>query len=335
MPPLFANFLFPRALSPSDFGMSPRCCNCHRPFARRRISALPGLWCALAAGIFLFSGCQSLSQRSKASQQLTQSRQLSQRGLNAIERGDLSSAEELLEAAVETCPVDSDARRHYAEVLWKRNQREQALRQAEEALATAPDDLALAIRVGQMQLDLGQLDRAQLTADQVLDSSHKDADAWALHGRVAMARGDLERALADFQRALEFRKDDRQLLWETAELYRRMNRPQRALSTLNSLGETFNPGEEPQKLLYLKGLALSALDRPEDASDSFALAMMRGPATPELLYRLSEAQLASGHREIAAKTLEQALAADPKHPGSVALRQRLEVATRPLDGIRP
>ncbi len=55
---------------------------------------------------------------------------------------------------------------------------------------------------------------------------------WALRGRLDESSGEYEQALADFDRSLEFDHDDRQLLLETAELYRRLNRPQRALATL-------------------------------------------------------------------------------------------------------
>ena len=42
------------------------------------------------------------------------------------------------------------------------------------------------------------------------------------------------------------------------------------------------PGEEPQQVVYLQGLALQALGRNPDAADAFALALERGPARSSL-----------------------------------------------------
>src|SRR5262249_12777699 len=157
---------------------------------------------------------------------------------------------------------------------------------------------------------------ARQVADDVLDLNPSDSRAWALRGRVEVAAGSFEHALADFHRALENAHDDRQLLLETAEVYRRVNRPQRALSTLTALCETYGPGEEPQQVLYLKGLALAALSRHDEAADAFELALEHGSASPELLYRFGESALAAGRPGEADRAVSQALAMDPGHEPS-------------------
>ena len=236
-------------------------------------------------------------QQGPVSQPVAEARQLSQRGLSAMEQGDTATAESLLSQAVKVCPDDLDARRHYAEALWVRGERELAVQHLQQALAKSPDDAAIAVRVGEMQLALGKLEEARREANQVLDLNPNDGGAWALRGRVEMQTGQTDWALADLNRALEFRRDDRELLYDTAEVYRRLNRPQRALSTLIALRDTYGPGEEPQQVLYLEGLALGGLGRHADAADAFALALERGPPNPELLCRLGQAQLAAGRRQ--------------------------------------
>jgi tetratricopeptide (TPR) repeat protein len=268
-------------------------------------------------------------QREPVSKPVAEARQLSQRGLSAMERGDYASAETLLSDAVKVCPQDLDARRQYAEALWQRGERELALEHAVKALLQSPDDLQLAVRAGEMQLAMGRLDDARHMADQVLDQNPAEARAWALRARVKRAQGEYDRALADFHRALEYERNDRLVLLETAELYRTLNRPQRALATLTRLRETYGPLEEPQQVLYLQGLALVALARHNDAADCFTLALERGPANTELLFRQAEAQLATGKRIEADRSLEQALALDPTHGPSRALRQRIDLAARP------
>ena len=98
-----------------------------------------------------------------------------------------------------------------------------------------------------------------------------------------------------------------------AEIYRQLNEPERALVSLHSLVDSYPPGEEPQQLLYLEGLALVALGRYDDAVARYTLAGERGGPTAEILYRLAEAELLAGrgvHAHIAAR---QALVLDPNH----------------------
>jgi tetratricopeptide (TPR) repeat protein len=291
---------------------------------------------ALVAGMFLqLGGCQMFRHTSPVSQSVAQSRQLSQRGLTAMEHGDLNSAETLLGQAVTACPTDIEARRQYAEALWLRGERDLALQNAEKLVALAPDDPQLQVRVGEMELALGKLEDAHRIAEQVLDLTPNEPRAWALRARVEQSAGQYDRALSDFHRALEYAHDDRQLLFDTAEVYRLTNRPQRALSTLTRLCDTYGPGEEPQQILYLQGLALEALSRYHDAADAFTLALSHGTATPDLLCRLAEAQLASGQAQAADRALEEALSLDPNYAPGRALKERVEIASRPSTSLFP
>jgi tetratricopeptide (TPR) repeat protein len=308
---------------------------CTIGFVNRRFCI--GCFAAALIGLqFLcLSGCRMLRQQGPVPKSVAESRQLSQRGLGAMERGDMGAAEKLLGDAVKACPTDIDARRQYAEALWQSGQRQQAVDQIEKCLVQSPDDPVLLARAGEMQLALNALDKALHLADQALDLDPHEPRAWALRAHIEQTTGQFEQSLADFHRALEFNRDDRQLLYETAELYRQLNRPQRAMSTLTSLCDTYAPGEEPQQVLYLEGLSLSALGRNDDAVETFALALDRGPTTPELLSRLAEAQLAAGRQQDADQSLQRALAIDPNHPLSRALRERIDLASRPSTSFYP
>ncbi|MCX7413585.1 MAG: tetratricopeptide repeat protein [Planctomycetia bacterium] len=237
------------------------------------------------------SGCR-LMPRGPAPQDLAAARRLSNEGLSAADRNDLVRAEGLLERAVKSCPSDVDARRHYADVLWKRGERLAAVAQIAEALTLSPGDVGLCIDGGRMYMELGLLDDADRLAADAVKGAPRSADAWQLHGQVALARGRDEDALADFHKALAIVPDDRQVLLATAEVYRRLNRPQRALATLGILGETYGPNQTPPNVLALEGIAQEALGRSVDAMESYRQAIARGGSTPEIEQRL--AVLSSG-----------------------------------------
>ena len=115
------------------------------------------------------SGCRLVRQRGPVPADLAAARRLSNEGLSAVDHRDLARAEKLLERAVQSCPLDVDARRHYAEVLWKRGERTAAVMQVAEALKLSPEDAGLCVEGGRMYLELGLFgDAERLSREAVL-----------------------------------------------------------------------------------------------------------------------------------------------------------------------
>ena len=272
--------------------------------------------CLLAAIVAVpVSGCRMPGSEGPISQSLATCRQLSQQGISAAGKGDIDEAERLLADAVKSCPIDPEARRHYGETLWRQGTRLEAIAQLEEAMRLAGDDAMLRVRLGQMYLATDQIGRARRIAEQAIDLNPKLSDAWAIRGRVMRAEGKLDRALADYHRALGYAPNSPEILLETAELYRRMGRPQRALESLQSLADTYPPGEEPPNVLHLKCLAFEALGRRENGADAF--------------YRLGQAEYLAGRMAEANAAAQRALLLQPDHPPSRELLGRLQLANRP------
>ena len=284
--------------------------------------------------LLLTFGCRFPLGEGPVPKSLVTSRQFSQRAVAAIERGHWEEGEKVLAEAVRVCPTDPDARRHYAEALWHRGQGQMAVSQLEEASRLATEDAALHVRIAEMRLAMGQVDLARGSADQALDLAPKLSAASAIRGRVNRASGRLHEALADYHRALGSAPGDRAILLEIAELYRELDRPQRALATLHNLADRYSPGEEPQEVLYLQGLALSALGRYDDAVESLSPAVTRYQPTPEMLYRLAEAELHRGRTSEAAARATQALALDPGHEPSRNLLGSAELARGLNDSVQ-
>jgi len=261
------------------------------PTAVRKTLAIALLSAAhvLAVG----SGCRLLPRSGPAQQEVADARRLCNEGLSAVDRKDLLRAERLLERAVKNCPTDIDARRHYADVLWQRGERVAAVTQIAEALRLSPGDTSLSIDGGRMYLELGLLDDADRLAREAVRAAPRSDKAWRLHGQAALARGRPEEALADFHRALAIAPDDRDLILDTAEVYRRLDRPQRALATLAILGESYGPNQTPPQVLALEGMAQESLDRSSDAIESYRQAVARGLMSPEIATRLAKLEQAT------------------------------------------
>ena len=242
----------------------------------------------------LLAGCRLPGWEGPVSRSLADCRRLSQQGAVALDRGQQEKAETLLAQAVAACPVDAEARRRYAEALWRRGARKEAIAQLEAAGRVTPDDAALWTRMAEMQLAAGQVELAGQTADRALDLDTK------LPGTGRFAAGSAGRPASRKRRwpiisALGYTPNDRAMLREVAELYRQLNQPDRALQTLQSLAETYSPGEEPADCLYLTGLAYVAVGRYDDGVESLSAAVTRGKPTAEMYCQLGQAELLAGH----------------------------------------
>lgn len=258
----------------------------HLPFQHRCIRSL----LAVAAATALLggaAGCRLVRGLNPVPEEQAAARRLCNQGLCAADQEDLIRAETLLERAVKSCPTDVDARRHYADVLWKRGAKVEAVAQINKALELSPGDVDLSIQGGRMYMDLGLLDDADRLSNEAVLNAPQSAEAWHLHGQVALARGRPDEALGDFHRALAAAPDDRAVLRDTAEVYRRLDRPQRALATLAILGETYGPNQIPPEVLVMEGMAQEALGRRDDALASYRRAIQRGDASPQTAARIA------------------------------------------------
>jgi tetratricopeptide (TPR) repeat protein len=273
-----------------------------------------------------FSGCRLPGHDGPAPKSLVDCRRLSQQGVAALDRGRQQDAETLLAKAVAVCPIDAEARRNYAESLWRRGARKEAIVQLEESGRLAGDDPMVWSRLAEMYLTTGQLELAWKNAEKAIDLDPRLPSAWAIRGGVWRASRQPDEALTCYLRALGYAPKDRAILLEVAELHRQTNQPERALQTLQCLSDTYSSGEEPAQVQHLFGQAYAALGRYDDAVESLSLAINRGKPTVEMLCHLGEAQLLAGSPTEAAATAQRALALQPRHAPSLALLERIQLA---------
>ncbi len=209
----------------------------------------------------------------------------------------------------------------------------EAIAQLEESGRLAGDYPAVWSRLAEMYLATGQSELAWKNADRAIDIDPRLPSAWAVRGGVFRANGQFGEALTCYLRALGYAPKDRAILSEVATVYRQENQPERSLQTLQCLADTYPPGEEPAEVEGLLGEAYVALGRYDEAVESLSLALKRGTPTAEMFCRLGEAQFLAGRSLEAAATAQQALALDPRHPPSLALLQRIQIAKRSQETI--
>ncbi len=274
-----------------------------------------------------------MGQNAIVPQQLADCRRLSQQGLAAIEAQRWAEAEALLSKAVAACPSDNDAKRHYAEALWRQGKRAEAVAQLKAVVEQSGQDVDARVRLGEMLSAEGQLTAALEQAETAMDLAPNVAGTWKFRARVLRRKGRLQSALADYQRALAYCPEDRDVLFETAEVYRQLNKPQEALAMLNVLTDTYPLGEEPKEVVRLQGLALATQGRFAAAAERYGKLVSLDGATADDFFALADVQWRAGHPEQAEPAIRRALQLDPNHDRGRELLSRLQSA-EPADVLR-
>ncbi len=228
------------------------------------------------------AGCVSWRDLHPVPPSVTTGQRLARQGVAAMELEQWSEAEHLFESSVKKSPEDPEARRHLAEVLWRRGAESDALEHIAVAAEIDASDPNTAVRAGEMLLDAGESARAIKQADRAVRLDNTLAAAWTLRGRAYAAQGDTQRALADLQRALLLAPNSADLLVETAQLYQVRGQHQQCLAVLHRLQDTSPGGEQPPDLLELEGRTYLALGRPQQALERLALAVERGSQSADL-----------------------------------------------------
>jgi tetratricopeptide (TPR) repeat protein len=268
-------------------------------------------------------GCRSLRCPSAADASLAAARSLSLQALDAQQRGRPDEAEALFASAVEQCPSDERARHGYARSLWLRGAQDQAVAHMEEAVRLSGNDPERLVELGEMYLHRGELRRAGQHADRAIAANAQLAAAWALRGQVQQALGQRDAALASFHQALSLRASYPDVQLAIAAIYGEQNRPQRALATLQTLADSFPPGQVPDEVLVQEAFACRALGRYQDAAGKLALVCDSGAASADLYCELARTHLLAGDPAAARQVVQAALARDPQHAAGLTLASEL------------
>lgn len=286
----------------------------------------------LAVALLGNCGCRSLSSKG-TDESISAARQLSLQGREAQQRGQWYQAESLYAAALAKCPKDDRARCGYAESLWKRGAKGDAIQHMEESCRLSGGDPDRNVQLGRMYLDQGELGRAEKQADLAIAANKSLPQAWALKGDVYRSMGNSLDAITNYQRALGLQSHYPEVQLALAELHVQHKRPERALSTLQCLAASYPPGQIPVAIQHRQGLTLRSLGRHREACNCLASAATHPSCTPELIHDLAETQMMLGDVSTARSLIQSALQVNPSHAGLLRLHSELNGDTEQMASV--
>ena len=292
------------------------------------------VWLCLICSTSL--GCRSFVQR-KSNSQLVAARQLSLRGADAMQRSRPQDAEMLFSEALRNSPLDERAHWGYSTTLWKRGDRQRAIEHMREAVRLSGRNPDYTVRLGEMNLDMGDRNAARENALSVLSANRGHAEAWALLGDTHESERDWQAALECYHRALLIRSDYSRVQLSVAEIYRHTGRPQRTLAALDRMTDLHATASTDPEVLLIRGMALADLNRNVDAAEALAKASERMPSDRvDKQIQLVHAQHRIGELVPARMTLGRLLASNSNNPEVTRLQSMLDLSFAHLsDPIAP
>ncbi len=154
-----------------------------------------------------------------------------------------------------------------------------ALEFAQNALASAPDDLALQIIVASSQLANGLVDEGEATLEAVIAANDQIESAWTTLIRVAFSRGGAEARDAMLDRATEAMPGSINLAWARASIIAAEGDTEGAITIYEDLYE--RASSSPVIANNLATLLATKRDDPESLERAFTVARrLRGSEVP-------------------------------------------------------
>lgn len=270
------------------------------------------------------SGCHSLRAR-RQTRELSDARQISLRGAEKLQQHKLDEAELLFADALRSSSADERAQAGMAEVLWQRNEPQKAIAHMNQAAIISGGSPDYLVRLGEMNLQQGNLDQALEQADAALDAQRRHAAAWALRGKVLQQRGELQAAMSCYHRTLSEQPHWPEVQVALAEIYRELGRPQRALATLDCMTDGKSGEQISPQAWVLKGQALADLGETSAAKQCLRKAAVRcRDDDTETILLLARLQMEFGDFVEARSCLSRVFRHDPYNPAGLQMQTMLD-----------
>jgi tetratricopeptide (TPR) repeat protein len=276
----------------------------------------------LACGV-LCAGCSSGRLARKHARESAE--QLASQARAAADRGDSTSAEYFLTAAVNTNPRDCDARLELSDMLLEHGSVAAATDHLRQLVEQHPDDPRGYVRLARVLAAQDERAAAGELIDKALELDPDNAKAWLVRARLERERKSDERALAACYRALTVDPDDAAARLLAADIHLDHGNPQQASPLLRALLE--RPSECPlqrAEASWQLGRCYALEERWSDAAATLSAAVRDREGTAADWYQVGYANYRAGDMKAARSAVSTALRIAPSNTEALSLARLLE-----------
>ena len=271
----------------------------------------------IGLAIIVSPGC-SVFRNTATDQHVTISRDLTLKGLQANHLQNETQAEQFFTSAVHSDPENIEARMHLAELYRQRNSLEAAIQQLERCNRLSPGNCSVMTELGNCYADSNDNARALELADSALRQNRESIEAWKLKAKVLWRMGRRKESLADYQRGLHLDPNDTEIRRNMARLYMEIDKPLRALTTLDMIANEYDEQEVPEQLLVDQALALRKMDRLPEAIDRMRVGFERNSFSESFAQQYVAALIDAGELQQATSAIR---IANRQYPQSNGINQ--------------
>lgn len=198
----------------------------------------------------------------------------------------------------------------------------QALAHYEHARRLKPGYQAVMVRMGNVLLDLNELERAQAAFEPVVDTTGLEAAALYGLGQIALLQRDYDTAIAAFTRALEYDPAASRIHYPLAQALRASQRNDEARAQLAMLGDQPPTFRDPQieslealkvgsRIHFLQAMKAIKQQDYEAASKAFAAGVGMEPDNIPARISYARTLYLTGNKNGAREALKDAVALQP------------------------
>ena len=291
------------------------------------------LWLLAAQAGCSYVGLRVRSDRiTPTIEEAAQAQQVIDQAQNAIDHGDISTAEAALQAQVTRTPISAVAQQRLGMVYLLENRLADAKTCFTRALKLDPDYVDALIGLGRVETQEGDPDAARKRFETAIEIDPHRSQAHFSLGSVLQIMGRTDAALAEFFRTLENEPNHAQACRCIAAIQLTKNQPEQALSRLNQVLEMAADDGEAR---FLRGRAQLAIGHTAQAVADLDDAIHRLPGRADIHYHLALALEADQKPAEALKAAQESLRLAPDFDLAQGLCNRLALAMAPVGTRRP
>jgi tetratricopeptide (TPR) repeat protein len=243
-------------------------------------------------------------------------------GREAIEAGNLQTANELLTAVAPLVPGQGEVYYLLGQAQMQGGNLDQALVAFADAVQLSPEMrseyateidalVERGLETGQAALDAGNLEGAAQAVEAVTRLSPQDAQAFFLLGNIYNQANQLEQAIQAYNKVLDLNPDSSSAQTNLGVVYYKMGDLETAIQKYESALELEPDDAETH---YLLGAAYLQQDRLQEGQAEFEKALELNDQLAPAYIGLGNVYLLQGDLESAVQALEEAIALTPDSP---------------------